>query len=210
MATSNTIICNAALGRIGAQRINNFEDASDSKPEAIQCRTHFEMTRDSLIRSHYWRFASARATLSQDTDVPAFEWDIQFILPEDFLRFKSFYDDVPGQKTRHSFAIEGLRLLTNDNTCQIRYIRKITDPSKFDPLFVEVFVLLLADKLIGPLAGGDKDIQTKIDRAIAKLMPSVRALDRQETNTTGRADSETWNDVRATRGGRINSKLGSN
>ncbi|KKK73530.1 hypothetical protein LCGC14_2892950, partial [marine sediment metagenome] len=39
--------------------------------------------------------------------------------------------------------------------------------------------------------------------------PSVRALDRQETRGKGRADQFTWTDVRATRGGRIDSRLGS-
>ncbi len=91
----------------------NF-DSSDS-PEAISCRTHYEQTRDALLRSHFWRFASARASLSQDSTDPAFEWDNQFILPSDFLRLKSVDDGFVSCAlvSNFSYAIEGDRLLSN-------------------------------------------------------------------------------------------------
>lgn len=206
---SVTKICNAALAKIGAARINNYDDASESSLSVIHCRTHYEMTRDSLLRSHYWRFASTRATLSQDTTDPDFEWDNQFILPTDFLRLKSYYDGTTAQNTRHSFAIEGKRLLTNEDTCEIRYIKKVTNVTDFDPLFVEVLVLQLALKLVGPLAGAAPKLIDLLQRELAVLMSQVRALDRQETNLIGREDKDTWVDVRATRGGRIDSRLGS-
>ena len=57
---------------------------------------------------------------------------------------------------------------------------------------------LLADKMIGPLAGGDLKIQKKIDEVLDRLMPAVRALDRQETNTIGQRDLQTWSDARYT------------
>ncbi len=210
MALSETKICNLALARIGAKRINDLD--TDSTVPAIQCRTHYEQTRDALIRSHYWRFASARATLSQDTTDPDFEWDNQFILPNDFLRLKTLFGDnnTVNDKLRRSFAIEGQRLLTNESTVEMRYIKKVTDVTEFDPLFVQVLALLLADAMVGPLAGGDEKIAARIERQLKKLMPAVRALDRQETNTSGRAERFTWVDVRQTRGGRIDSKLGSN
>lgn len=211
MAESNTRICNQALGKIGAKRIVNFEDTSEESVQAIQCRTHFEPTRDALLRSNYWSFASDRKTLSEDTETPDFEWERQFVLPADFLELKSIFDpnNTPGNKSRHSHALEGERLLTNDSEMNIRYIKKVTDASKFDPLFVKVLVLLLVDEFIGPLAGGDARIQKKIDNAIEKLMPKVRALARQEAELQGRADQNTWIDIRATRGGRIDSRLGS-
>lgn len=201
MATSETEICNISLGRIGTKRINDIGDTSEKSLEAIQCRLHYALTRDALLRSHWWRFASHRKQLSENTDIPAaedFEWEHQFDLPTDFLRLKSVFEDnnTPRQNTLYSFALEGTKLLTNESSVYIRYIRRITDVSKFDPLFTKVLVLLLADEFIGSLAGGDEKIQVKIDRALEKLMPKVRALDRQETNTMGRADLRTWNDAR--------------
>ncbi|GAG18533.1 unnamed protein product, partial [marine sediment metagenome] len=196
MAESNTKICNQALGRIGSTRINDFSDASEKSTQAIQCRLHYEQTRDALIRSYPWRFALARATLVQDTETPDFEWSFQYLLPNDFMLMKSIYEGRFSSNNFRNYALEGKLLLTDETTMEIRYVKKVTDPTQFDPLFVELFTLTLADKFIGPLAGGDARIQKKIDDALDKLMPAVRALDGQETNTAGRFESGTWNDSR--------------
>jgi len=134
MAISETSICNMALGKLGAKRINNYEDSTDTKLEAIQCRLHYELTRDALIRSHFWRFARARAVLSEDTeDDPLSEWDYQFILPNDYLRFISIDEEtgITSRKQRHS--IEGKRFLTDYSTVNMRYIKKVTDPLSSSP-----------------------------------------------------------------------------
>ncbi len=196
MAESTTSICNQALGKLGSKRITNFEDGDESSPEAIQCRLHYEPTRDALLRSHWWRFASARKTLSVDTETPDFEWDNQFALPVDFLHMKSIYENRFSDENLRSYALEGDMLLTNESSMEIRYIKRVTDPAKFDPLFVKLLTLLLADEMIGPLAGGDKRIQAKIDNALKILMPQVRALDSQETNTEGENSLGTWNSAR--------------
>jgi hypothetical protein len=205
---SNTEICNQSLGRIGAKRINNLE--TDGSPQAIQCRLHYEQTRDALIRSHYWRFASTRVMLSQDTiDPEGDEWDNQFILPSDMMRAKSVYDGVQTRNSRFSYALEGDRLLTNEGSIDFRYIKRITDPTKFDSLFIEVLVLTIAKKLVGPLAGANVKLSQDVKQDLVPLMKQVRANDRQETNTRGKADRHLWNDARFFTGGRIDSQMGS-
>lgn len=199
MALSETLtetsICNQSLGRIGALRIKGSVETEDSV-HAAQCRLHYEQTRDSLIRSYAWRFASGRATLTEDSDTPDFEWEFQYPLPDDFMYLSSIYEGRFSSINFRSYKLEGNLLLTNESTMEIRYVKKVTDVSEFDPLFVKVLILLIADVLIGPLAGGDPRIQKKIDDSLDKLMPAVRALDGQETNTAGRLESGTWNDAR--------------
>lgn len=200
MAVSNTSICNMALGRIGGKRINDFDDAGDTKLEAVQCRLHYEQTRNALLRSHWWRFASARKTLSRDPVTPDFEWDYQFDLPNDFLRMKRPYEDYstnPEYPLMYSYELEGSKLLTNDTAMEIKYIKKVTDEAKFDPLFIEVLVLALALKFIPALAGGAVALRQDVEKELAVLMKKVRTIDRQETNTVGRLDLNTWNDARA-------------
>ena len=188
MALTELKIQNRALAKIAAKRVTAAQLAADSTIEAIHCNIHYEPTRDSLQRSHYWRFARARKTLAQDTTDPDFEWDNQFILPNDFLRFRSIYeeDGTTSRSRRHD--IEGQRFLTNYSTVNLRYIKKVTDVIKFDPLFVEVLVLQLALKLVGSLAGGDDKLERKIERQLDKLVPKVVAVDSDETNTGGRSD----------------------
>lgn len=192
---SETAICNQALGKLGATKIDNVETGTSI--QAIQCRLHYEPTRDALLRSHWWRFASARKEL-ETTDTPDFEWDYAFDLPTDFLAMKSIYENRFSNENLRSYALEGKLLLTNENEMSIRYVKKVTDVSQFDSLFVKVLVLLLADEMIGPLTGGDARIQKKIDTQIEKLMPAVKAMDAQETNTIGQYELETWNDSRYT------------
>ena len=67
----------------------------------------------------------------------------------------------------------------------------------------------LALKFVGPMAGGDPKLQDKLQLEIRLIMPAVRALDRQETNTKGKAGEYTWNDARVRGIGRIDSQLGS-
>lgn len=187
-ALSETRICNMSLSDLGAKRINNFE--TDDSKQAILCRLHYEPTRDALIRSHWWRFARARATLSQDTTDPDFEWDNQFILPNDYLRFRSIEEESGYTSRSRRHAIEGDRFLTNFSTVNMRYIRRVTDVTKFDPLFVQVLVLQLDLKLITGLAKTDTKLKESIKADIKDLMPKVQAVDNDETDVGGRSD---WN-----------------
>jgi hypothetical protein len=207
MALSETKICNLALSDLGAKRITDID--ADTSPQAILCRLHYEPARDALLRSHYWPFAAARATLAQDANDPDFEFDNQFILPADFLYLRSIYESEPYDKSRRPHMIEGERILTNDSTMEIRYTKRVTDVTKFDPLFVQALVLNLALKMVMPLSGADVKLKQTIKEDIRLLMPSIRALSRQEANLRGRSAEFTWVDVRATRGGRIDSRLGS-
>jgi len=202
MATLVTEICNQSLSRIGAKRLaytGTTETDLDANTtlEAILCNLHYTQTRDSLLRSHWWRFASARADLVLDTETPSFEWDYQFILPEDFLRMKSIYENRFSDVNLDSYALEGTLLLTNESEMSIRYIRKVTDVTEFDPLFVDVLVLHLALKFIPALAGTKSEsLMLDIKQDLKVLTSQVRAIDRQETNTIGQYDLNTWNDER--------------
>ena len=185
---SETSLCNMALGKLGDKRINNIE--TDNSVQAILCRLHYELTRDALLRFISWRFARARAELEQDDTDPDFEWDNQFKLPDDFLRFRSIYEESGTTSKSRRHALEGQRLLTNLSEVSLLYIKKVTDVTEFDPLFVEVFAWILADKMIGPLAGSDARIQEKIDTTLDKLIPRAKAVNIDETDVGGRSD---WN-----------------
>lgn len=205
---NETKICNMALGRLGTKRINDYTDNSDTKVEAIQCRLHYKQTRDALLRSHWWRFARSRKTLSANTISPDFEYTYAYDLPNDFMRLwiKPFEDNNTGlNNSRYTFSMEGKQLLSNETPMKIRYIRQVTDPTEFDPLFIEVLILKLALKMFMPLAGAGRNaiaLKQELEnelygtRGRPGLMSRVRAVDKRETNSVGRADRATWNDSR--------------
>jgi len=120
---------------------------------------------------------------------PDFEWDYQFVLPTDYLRMRSNYSENEGDDPTMRWTIEGDYLLTNDDEAEIKYIKKVTDPSKFDPLFTECLILQLALKLLHPLAGTKtSDLKRDLQLELKDVMSRARTICRAETNTTGRSD----------------------
>ena len=207
--SSITSICNQALARIGSKRINDYNDTTDTNTPAIYCRLFFEQTAKSLIRSHLWRFARGRVQLSQDSETPAFQWSYQYILPSDFLRHILLYDgsDLPEGRTYVSYEIEGNRLLIDESEVYMKYVKWVSDVGKWDSLFIEVMILMLAQKLVMPLAGAGKEAQAlkaDLDRELygsrrygtRGLMSQVRALDRMEAEHIGRDELRTWREAR--------------
>jgi hypothetical protein len=192
MPTLVSEVANMALGRIGANRLaytGTTETDLDANTtlEAIQCNLNYEQTRDALLRSYWWNFASARANLVLDTETPPSEWGYQFILPDDFLRMKPPVED----DDLELYTIEGNKLLTDDSEVSIRYIRKVTDVSEFDPLFIEVLVLQLALKLLPALAGTKVETFTQsLKQDLFMVTSKAMAVNRHETKTTGK---NTWN-----------------
>jgi hypothetical protein len=198
MAESTTSICNQSLARLGGRRIANYDDATDTKLEAVYCRLFFEQEAKALIKDHYWPFAKKRVQLSETT-APAWQWDHAFLLPNDYLRTIMVYDgsDNPQGRTHYSYEIEGNLLLTNETAVYLKYLRWVPDVGSWDPLFTEVFVSTLAKKLVIPLSQ-DTKIKADIDRDLFPLLRQVRAMDRQENESIGRADLKPWADARFT------------
>jgi hypothetical protein len=192
-AESSTSVCNMALARIGAKRINDYEDTSETKLEAVYCRLYYGQTAKALMRSHLWGFAKARVQLSQDTETPAFQWTYSYSLPNDCLRIRYVYDgsDQVGGKTYYSWEREGSHLLINESSVYLKYIRWVEEVPSWDPLFTEVMVLTLAKKLVIPLSQ-DIKMRADIDQDLKPLMHQVRALDRQESEQIGRAERKPW------------------
>ena len=212
MANSETSICNLGLSDIGANRLNNLD--SDTSLQSILCRLHYEPMRDALLRSFRWRFAAGRSQLTEDGSTPDFEYSAQFVLPTDFLAVRSVYaDNSSGNRvTNFSYAVEGLLLLTNEGSVDLRYTKKITDATLFDPLFVQVLAKQLSIKLVSPLAGAGKGalgLKESLKADLNVLMRTARRMDRQETENVGRKDQLTWNDARNALSGRIISQMGS-
>lgn len=140
-ATTETSICNIALIKIGADRILNL---TQDKKEAKLCNRLYVPSRDMLLRLHPWNFATERAELAQLDDAPIADYSYQYQLPTTpkCLRILEVTESLS------KWVVEGDYLLINDSAVEIRYIKRVVDPAKFDTGFVE----LLADKLASDLA----------------------------------------------------------
>jgi len=199
---SETSICNMALGRIGSKRGTTGEMSdveTDTTVQGIYCRQHYEQTRNALLESYRWRFAMERAALS-DTDIedPTDEYSYVYQLPDNFLRLVSIYEES-ARTQYYKYALEGEKFYTNEDEINIRYIKKVTDVSKFTPLFIEVFVLKLARKLAMPLTQGNGGLEliADIDNELTPLLRKTNRMDFNERQRLlGRNEMDCWNEAR--------------
>jgi hypothetical protein len=118
-------------------------------------------------------------TIYYDID---FEWDYIYELPTDFLRLKNIYELSEGE----DFDLENSFLYCDLDEVHIKYIKKVTDPDDFDPLFTEILILSLALKLLNPLAGTkNESLEDRLTFKLNELTARAKAIYRSETNTTG-------------------------
>jgi hypothetical protein len=179
MAVSKTDICNNAIGRIGAQRIMDIDD-QDSKSARI-CKNAYEINLRELLRLAPWNFAKDRGQLAELTTPPAFGWAKQFQLPTDFIRLVQFNDLEAWQDDPSDFfEIEGRKLMTDEETARIEYIKFVDDPNQYDALFTKALVVLLASEIAVPIRQ-DETLAGKLLAEFTQLkLPSARKTDANE------------------------------
>ncbi len=104
MATTLLAVCNRALGKIGAPRINAL---TDDTPPALALAACLPGVPDWVLRAYRWRFALKRAVLAEADAVPAFGYGWSFTLPGDCLTTAPEADTA-------DWTVEGRSLLTNE------------------------------------------------------------------------------------------------
>lgn len=146
---SQTDICNRALTKVGATRITNINENSKS---ARVMSVLWDTVRKAELRRRFWKFAIIRTALPALNEKPAWGYNTAFQLPADFLRLVQVNDTfaVPAMtdyrdQDDSAYQIEGNQILTIFNApLKIRYVQDVTDPGKFDALFVEAIASKLA------------------------------------------------------------------
>ena len=148
-------MCNRALQKLGAAKIQSLGDASVN---ARACTTAYTALRDAVLRSHPWSFAIQRFQLSADATPPAFGYSNYVTLPTGWLRVLP--PDPSENMNDRDWVIEGGKLLTNDTMpINIRCVMKVEDPNLMDPMFRESLSAKLAYELAEPLTQSNEKKQ---------------------------------------------------
>lgn len=175
MAVSEVSICSNALRKLGDEPITSLADDSD---RARLCNALYEINRDATLRAYPWNFAVKRSSLAQLSSTPAFEYSYEYQLPANpfCLRVVEVYESDDDWK------VEGRKILTNQASCSIVYIAKITDTAQFDALFVEALTSRLASELAWPIIRSATARQSFYQEFQLKLQ-EARGIDAQEGST---------------------------
>ena len=133
MTTSDVLISNLALQKLGAKRITSLTEDSRN---ARSCNACYELLRDRELSTQFWNFAIKRATLTPASTTPIFGYQYAFPLPTDCLQI--ILPQRPYLDWKREIQGSQQVILTNQGaSLNIRYVARITDPTQFDPCFVE-------------------------------------------------------------------------
>lgn len=185
MAVSNVSIANRALQKLGAKRI---ESLSQDNPNARSMSTAFAPVRNALLRKYQWSFAIQRASIVADADETTWGERTRYALPADFARL--IRDDESG--IRRDWKIEGRYIITDDDSpLEIRYVSIITDPTSYDPLFVEVFSTALAMETAEEITQSTSKLES-LERRFKMEIAEARNANAFELDPQESLDDDWW------------------
>ena len=169
MAT-NVEIANIAMTLLGEDTIVSL--TSDLGEKERKVNAIYTTTRDEVLRSFPWNFATKQATLGLLSETPTYEWTYMYQLPSDFIRLLM----TEGQT---KYRIQGDKLLSNQATLNITYTFRETDPQKWDTCFVNAFAAKIAFKLAYALPNSNS-LQATAKAYYDEAIAEARGLDSQE------------------------------
>lgn len=161
---SEVAIANRALTWIGDKTITDFNENTN---QARTIATVYQQCRDDLVADYPWTFAMKRALLPALAEAPAYQYNVQYQLPDDCFRVWEVNNgwaendlyawgwsggNIPGGVPAgynpyniSDYMIEGRVLLTNIRApLPIRYVSIVEDSTQFPPLFVSTLACRLA------------------------------------------------------------------
>lgn len=151
-------IYNLALAKVGHTKF--VAATTDRSVEAELCNVFYEQCRNQLLREYPWRFAKRRAALSILAGTPPTAWQFQYSKPSDCLRARYLANPL-GRNVRADLAVpfevasvgDQEVIFTDLEDAELVYTQLITDPTRFDALFVIALATLMASELALPLRG---------------------------------------------------------
>lgn len=151
-------MCNAALVRVGAKKINGLDEASN---EARTCKAILDGCIDEVLVTHPWSSASSRARLalvgiSGEGEHPRWPYRYAYATPVNMLRAVRIESGTPWGSPGAAcppvpFRLEmyqgGRVLLCDQKSPDLIYVSKVTDPSALSPELRTALVYLLSKEL---------------------------------------------------------------
>ena len=160
-------ICNLAVSRLGDEASISSIDPPEGSPQADSCAQFWPIARDAALEAFPWSFATRRVTLAE-VATESSAWAYAYALPSNCLRVLAVQDFESGSDAgidsssavQQPFAVESLSsgsmaILTDQAQAAARYVVRVTDSTKYSPMFVDAVAWLLASHLAGPMIKGD-------------------------------------------------------
>jgi hypothetical protein len=188
MSTSPVEICNSALVKVGAARITSLNDPTKT---ARICKEQYDKLRRKLLRDHPWNFSISRVALGLTTNVPAFEFTKEFLLPSDVLRVieTDLHETTSWEQeiNKNNKKV----IVTDASSLKIKYIKDVTDTSIFASDFSEVLAYLIASDLAYSIVQS-VNLQRQTFQIYKDQLAQARSFDSQESGSRKQIEANEW------------------
>lgn len=156
-------IYNMALYEIGSSQV--LDATTDITAEASVCNAFYAQVRDQILQDFPWGFAtrvvslaSLAATVAENDGFP-YDFTYKYAYPSDCLFIREIISPLsrqPNATQKVSFKVlydgSAKAIYTDTEDAKIAYTARITDTTKYDPLFIQALTYMLALKIATPLS----------------------------------------------------------
>lgn len=173
MPTSEVSICNIAVSWLGGNRITSLDDDTT---EANLCKLNYDSSRDATLEERNWTFATGRSLPNKLSTEPVFGFSSAFQLPSDFIRVVQISTLETMKDEVTDWAKEGDQLLVDADTIYMRYVKRISDTTKYSAGFVQALAARIAADICVPLTH-DKELFANYWQLYLNKIESAGAMD---------------------------------
>lgn len=206
---SEISICNSALGYLGGESISSLTQENRG---AQLCSRYFPESRDALLESHYWNFATRYVALPQIVEAPLFGYAHAYRLPQDCLRVQRIFSALyVGNASAYQGAfstgmagffcppaafevVEDGVLYCNIQPAYAIISTRVTDCTRYSALFANALARQLAADMAHPFTGSKSLAQHLQKEAHLALENAIFAdvKEGQMHHTPEDAQADSW------------------
>ena len=194
---SDVAVANTALTLLGDESITSL---TENTARAKTIKRLYAPTLEAKLRGHDWNFARLRASLAAVDATPEFGYDFMYQLPQDPLCLRVLSTNLDERarweiETYITVSAQYRVLVTDETGVEIKYLGLVDDPTLWDPLFAEAFVLELATKAAYAITR-NATLTAELAKDRDDAWRKARSVDGQEGRPLKRFLSNSFTEVR--------------
>jgi len=192
MAADSVEICNSALIKVGANTISSLSDGTKA---SNLCNAQYDRLRKEVLRSHPWNFAISYTSIAATVNTPIWtkQFSAEFVLPADVLRVLET-DLGYNEDWELGYNVDGNKVIfARGTSIKIKYIKDITNTTRFDSNFDETLAFRIAADIAYALVQS-QTVQQNMYAAYLSFLSQARSFDAQE-NAADRVEADEFTDA---------------